>query len=343
MDYMSSTVPNSGGLEYTGQSSRMPDSHSPEAQSPFLSSILIRKPPLYISPYPKLARLDNGKQAESRMDSAKQYPVQALSQCTDSWCDLKFERTPTVDSPVNVALTPGALDASHDPLAFGPDLDQWSFTKTSEYYGELHPDGISSSDPLQQEIESLTAVLLTRDSNYAPSKFARKPYLPPTMPDYRSWTPIRVLSAYDSLSQTPYTAGTEYAEAEVLNYRRSEEIWLEHLLRIRTLERCSTPLPPNHRFQASRQTEGQQVLNSVGCYSFLDDTGTDFTSFPSLAGGKIIHSGQLMESSNVHVPLHESPEPSPWLALSDTDPTSHPQQPMESFSSSPYQDESPSL
>ncbi|KAL9605454.1 MAG: hypothetical protein Q9179_001366, partial [Wetmoreana sp. 5 TL-2023] len=122
MDYTSSTDPNSGVPEYAGQSSRMPDSQSPEEQSLFLSSIPVRTSSPYISPYPKLAKLDNGKQAESRIDSARQYPVQAPSQCTDSWCDLKFEH------------------ASHDPLAFCPNLDQWGFTKASEYYGELHPD-----------------------------------------------------------------------------------------------------------------------------------------------------------------------------------------------------------
>ncbi|KAI4121250.1 MAG: hypothetical protein LQ338_006468 [Usnochroma carphineum] len=158
----------------------------------------------------------------------------------------------------NATLTLDTLDPQHDPLAFGPmtSLDRWSFTPRSEYVGELHPDGISSSffcstvriadgdrrigTPLTYAPAlgvplSLTDPRFAPDPNVLASRLRLQ--LPLVMPNYQAWDPIRVLHAYDMLSGTPYTEVTARVEAELLQTPLSDEVYLDHRFRVLTLER----------------------------------------------------------------------------------------------------------
>lgn len=122
----------------------VPAPHKSNSSTLCTSSIPIRKPPAYVSPYPKTVMAAKEPKDRPSTNGTEQ---QVVARCTFSWCELKFERMSTSDNPAFITLVHRTSDAPHDPLAFGPavDLDQWSFTKTSEYHGKLHPDGISNS------------------------------------------------------------------------------------------------------------------------------------------------------------------------------------------------------
>ncbi|KAI4188595.1 MAG: hypothetical protein L6R41_002023 [Letrouitia leprolyta] len=137
------------------------------------------------------------------------------------------------------------------PVPQHVDLAQWSSTKPSEYYGELHSDG----GPLTYA-PTLGVPLLYTDPRYAHLASSRPPQLEIAyeMPKYQAWSPVKVLYAYDQLSNAPYTAATANVEAELLQVPLPEELLLEHQLRVLTLVRWWEVKNEQRRRQRQRLT-----------------------------------------------------------------------------------------
>ncbi|KAI4178267.1 MAG: hypothetical protein LQ348_005646 [Seirophora lacunosa] len=152
------------------------------------------------------------------------------------------------------SMIPGTLDAPHHPVAFDPvkGLEHFSFTPHSDYLGELHPDGtnhpFSYSDVRLADLEQTTGTPLTYapalgaplhfiDPKRAPKPRRRRGQVTKFKPGYGEWEPVQVLHAYNALSGTPSSLEMAHTEAGLIERPLCDEILLDHLLRVRTLER----------------------------------------------------------------------------------------------------------